>query len=119
MVNHPLHKAIGEKLAETFGKNVLRDPACGGGHKLQLFYDRPKSRETQLCNADIILLRNHKVKVVIEIEESTARLPALRACDNSFQTDRARYPDKYPARGGTPLARADYRRSSLVQVNSM
>ena len=76
MIEHPLHKEIGHRLYVTFGKNVLRDPACGGSHKLPLFYDEPKSRETQLCNADIIIIsRNQesKVKVIMEIEETNLK----------------------------------------------
>ena len=70
MVEHPLHKEIGKRIFKSFGDNVLMDSACGGGHRLPLFCKEPKSRETQFCNVDMLILKDKKVKVIVEIDES-------------------------------------------------
>jgi len=70
MVKHPLHKEVGKRISRSFGSNVLRDPACSGSHRLPLFCNETKSRETEFCNVDILILKDDKVKVIVEIEES-------------------------------------------------
>ena len=40
---------------------------------MPLFFQGPKSRETTFCNADMILLKNGRVKVIFEIEETNIK----------------------------------------------
>jgi hypothetical protein len=70
---NPLHKELGRKTLEEFGSNALLDSACGEGHNLPLFYSEEKSCETESCNADMLILKDGKVKVVFEITETNVR----------------------------------------------
>ncbi|MCX6818430.1 MAG: hypothetical protein NT129_00320 [Candidatus Aenigmarchaeota archaeon] len=72
MIAHPLHEKIGKVVSERFGDNVKRDKACGGKHNLPLFRDK-KSRETEFCDVDMIIIKNDRVKVIFEIEESNVK----------------------------------------------
>jgi hypothetical protein len=71
---HPLHLEIGREIVAEFGGNpelkIIRDPACGGGQHIPLFRDSRKKRETQYCNVDLLILKNGKVRVILEIEEA-------------------------------------------------
>jgi len=71
-MNHKLHKTIGKIIKEYFsdGFEVILDRACGGKQNIPLFSSRRKSRETEICDVDILILKNGKVKVIFEIEES-------------------------------------------------
>ncbi|MCL2207509.1 MAG: hypothetical protein FWB90_05360 [Fibromonadales bacterium] len=73
MEKHPLHKTVGE-LLKKFAKDkkfeTRLDSACGGDQLISLFSCSEKSRESRLCCVDAMLLKNNKVAVVIEIEES-------------------------------------------------
>ena len=71
---HPLHLEIGREIVAEFGGNpelkIIRDPACGGGQHIPLFRDSKKKRETRYCNVDLLILKNGKVRVILEIEEA-------------------------------------------------
>lgn len=74
---HDFHKMIGEKIYNNFNENVegkecqvILDHACGGKQRVPLFLSTEKSRRTELCNVDILILCNRKIKIIIEIEES-------------------------------------------------
>lgn len=76
MRNHLLHDKIGKHLHKKIvGKNIeiLTDPACGGDQKIPLFFLAEKSRDTQLCQVDSLIMKNREVKVIIEIEESNIK----------------------------------------------
>lgn len=70
--NHPLHKIIADCIDELQFPNckIIRDTACGGRIHIPLFYSYIKSRETQYCNVDLLILKDEKIRVIIEIEES-------------------------------------------------
>lgn len=70
MIKHPLHMKIGKRISQSFRNKVLMDPACGLGHRLPLFCSDEKSRETEFCNVDILILKDTNVKVIMEIEEA-------------------------------------------------
>ncbi len=74
---NPLHLKIGRNLSEHLNsrKNVklLRDAACGGNQHIPLFCNEKKSRETEYCNVDMMILKDNKIKVIIEIEESNIK----------------------------------------------
>lgn len=71
-MNHPLHLEIGKNIENILkSKNtyrVLLDPACGGTHNIPLFNSSIKSNDTEYCNVDIIIIKDNKIKVIIEIE---------------------------------------------------
>lgn len=72
LMRHPLHHAIGEIIANRGfpDRQVFRDPACGGAQHIPLFISASKSRRTQYCNVDLLILQRNLVRVVIEIEET-------------------------------------------------
>ena len=72
-IEHSLHKEVGKKISQSFGSNVAMDVACGKGHRLPLFCDAKKSRATEFCNVDILILKDNKVKVIFEIEEADVK----------------------------------------------
>lgn len=71
---HPLHLQLGKEVVANFGSTsevkIIRDPACGGEQHIPLFRDSRKKRETQYCNVDLLMLKNGKVRVILEIEEA-------------------------------------------------
>jgi len=75
MEKHKLHKKIGNHLAETDFGEVIKvvDQACGGKQNIPLFLDENKSNKTEICNVDFMLIKNNKIKVIIEIEESNIK----------------------------------------------
>ena len=74
MEKHPLHECIGnvidKEISGLSGVEVIKDPACGGSQNIPLFCSRDKSNRTEYCNVDLLILKNKKVKVIVEIEES-------------------------------------------------
>lgn len=75
MNKHPLHKVVGDLLKEFAEKNnyeAIRAPECGGDKNIPLFREK-KSNDQEMCNVDAILLKDNKVVVVIEIEESNIK----------------------------------------------
>ena len=70
--NHSLHRTIGEAVAETVLPpfEVLRDPACGGDQRIPLFSFHEKSKKTEYCNVDLLVLSPDGIKVIVEIEEA-------------------------------------------------
>ncbi len=73
---HSLHKFIGNivgKWAEgsTNEDNYIQlSPECGGWHKLPLFYYNEAGEGIEFAQADILIIKNGKVRCIIEIEES-------------------------------------------------
>jgi hypothetical protein len=72
---HSLHHAIGNYLLNNPLPNciLIRDPACGGNQHIPLFGPGPKSRKTEYCNVDMLLLRDQHISVIIEIEEANIK----------------------------------------------
>ena len=48
----------------------MLDSACDGNQRISLFGSEIKSYKTRYCDVDILILKDNKVKVIIEIEES-------------------------------------------------
>ena len=75
MVEHPLHMLVGNAIYNEFAKKfaVLRDPACGGDHSLPLFNSREKSGSNEFCDADMLIIKDNKIKAIFEIEEANIK----------------------------------------------
>lgn len=69
---HPLHKVIGDMIQESDFPNctVIKDPACGGNQNIPLFCSPAKSNQTEYCNVDLLILKDNKIRVIVEIEEA-------------------------------------------------
>jgi hypothetical protein len=76
-MNHPLHLEIGKNIENLLKSKstcrVLLDPACGGSHNLPLFNCATKSNDTEYCDVDILIIKDNKIKVIIEIEEANIK----------------------------------------------
>ncbi len=71
-VKHPLHYKVGKRLEKEFEKNVILDSACANERRqrIPIFIEEPKSFEAKICDVDILILKDEKIKIIIEIEES-------------------------------------------------
>ena len=76
-MNHVLHEKLGKSISESFssepGYKVMLDKACGGHRTLPLFMSKVKRRDTEICDVDILVVKDGKVKAIIEIEESDVK----------------------------------------------
>lgn len=69
---HPLHKVIGDIVLDSEFPNctIIKDPACGGNQNIPLFCSPVKSNQTEFCNVDLLILKDNRIRVIIEIEEA-------------------------------------------------
>ena len=86
-MKHSFHKLIGDIISENItGEDIriLKDPACDpNGHILPLYYSKGGEEEDDeaiinrrariFTNVDLLILKDHKIKVIIEIEESNVK----------------------------------------------
>lgn len=101
---HSLHRTIGEAVAEAILPpfEVLRDPACGGDQRIPLFSSDEKSRRTEYCNVDLLVLSPDGIRVIVEIEE--ANVTPIQVCGKFFASALSRcfiHERKKNARVGT------------------
>ncbi|MDP2841810.1 MAG: hypothetical protein Q8O17_06030, partial [Candidatus Methanoperedens sp.] len=70
--NNPLHKKIGNIIQVDKYPNcrVVKSSECGGTQYIPLFCSTLKGNDTEYCNVDLLILKNNKIKVIVEIEES-------------------------------------------------
>ncbi|HRD02436.1 MAG TPA: hypothetical protein PLP57_07325 [Candidatus Saccharicenans sp.] len=77
LVNHALHKKLGKTIMDSFsaepGYKVMLDKACGGNRTLPLYMSEVKRRDTEICDVDILVVKDGKVRAIIEIEESDVK----------------------------------------------
>jgi hypothetical protein len=77
LVNHVLHEKLGKSISESFssepGYKVMLDKACGGNRTLPLFMSKVKGSDTEICDVDILVVKDEKVRAIIEIEESDVK----------------------------------------------
>jgi len=99
-MNHPLHQRIGELVGGFPDCQVVRDPACRGAQHIPLFSSASKSRRTQYCNVDLLILQHNLVRVIIEIEE--ADIKPTQVC-GKFLTSALSSHFIHEAQGGTPI----------------
>jgi len=73
-MKYPLHIKIAQyienQLSDLFKDNVrlIKDQACGGKQQIPLFLNEHKSRQTELCNVDLAIIKDDQVEVLIEID---------------------------------------------------
>jgi hypothetical protein len=77
MKDHPLHKLIGDEVSKVSDPDrkitVVLDPACGGSNNIPLFASEDKANSTEYCDVDILIIKDDKIKVIIEIEEANVK----------------------------------------------
>lgn len=76
MNRYVLHKVIGDciKSIELPGCKIFMDSECGGQHIVPLYCSTDNSKENKYCEVDILILKDNKIRVIVEIEESN-KLP--------------------------------------------
>ena len=74
-MDHPLHKVIGDMIQDSEFPNctIIKDPACSGSQNVPLFCSNKKSNQTEYCNVDLLILKDNKIGVIIEIEEANIK----------------------------------------------
>jgi hypothetical protein len=72
---HSTHETIGDILERSLPLNytLIKDVACGGRQRIPLFCTAEKSRETEYCNVDLLVLKGGEIKMIVEIEESDVK----------------------------------------------
>ncbi len=68
-----LHKKISSILRSNIqfpNCGLYESIECGGQHNIPLFCSNEKGNATEFCNVDLLIIKNDKIKVIIEIEES-------------------------------------------------
>ena len=55
------------------GYCLIRDEACGGDQHIPLFHAIDKSRATEYCNVDLLVLKDNKIRIIVEIEKSNVK----------------------------------------------
>jgi len=72
---HSMHLTIGDVFEKILPKScsLIRDKACGGKQHIPLFAIVEKSRKTEFCNVDLLVLKANKIKIIVEIEESDVK----------------------------------------------
>lgn len=77
-----LHKKVGKIFQGLVSKytnlKLIQDPACqekqqGVQQRIPLFCSEEKSRENEFCNVDMLVLKEGKIKMIVEIEESNVK----------------------------------------------
>lgn len=73
--SHSMHKTVGHFLERGLSRNyeLIKDMACGGNQRIPLFYASEKSRVTELCKVDLLVLKDDKIRMIVEIEESDVK----------------------------------------------
>ncbi len=69
---HPLHRIVGQCISSYRFPSckIIKDSACGGQQNIPLFCSKDKSNRTEYCNVDLLILKDSKIRVIIEIEET-------------------------------------------------
>ena len=88
---HELHLKVGDLIEDSLDERVqlVRDQACGGNQQIPLFCSEDKSRRTEYCNVDLLVIQDGKISVIVEIEESD--LKPTQICGKFLTSALARY----------------------------
>ncbi|MBE0513137.1 hypothetical protein IBX38_08820 [Candidatus Bathyarchaeota archaeon] len=70
-----MHETIGDIFEDFLPPHcsLIRDKACGGKQRIPLFCSAEKSRATEYCNVDLLVLKGNKIRIIVEIEESNVK----------------------------------------------
>ena len=72
-MQHPLHIAVAKEIQKRLNVRgqLYRDLACGGEQQLPLFIGAFKAADNHMCDVDLLVVSDGRVRVIIEIEESS------------------------------------------------
>jgi hypothetical protein len=71
LMNHALHIAVADEIQKHLADpyKLFKDTACDGSQHLSLFVGKRKARDTHMCDVDLLIVSEDRVRVIIEIEE--------------------------------------------------
>ncbi len=74
-MRHQLHEIIADCVsADEFPDyKIIKSQDCGGCQHVPLFCLEGKSRKTRYCMVDMLMMKDDKIRVIIEIEESNVK----------------------------------------------
>jgi hypothetical protein len=74
-ITHSEHVLVADAIEKALppGYKLIRDEACGGKQHIPLFSCEKRSRKTEFCNVDLLILKGDKINTIIEIEESNVK----------------------------------------------
>ncbi len=72
---HRLHEVISDLAAEVMPPHctLVKDPACRGNQRIPLFCSDRRSLETKYCDVDLLVLKDNRIRLIVEIEESNVK----------------------------------------------
>ncbi|MCL2207764.1 MAG: hypothetical protein FWB90_06700 [Fibromonadales bacterium] len=130
---HQLHRALGNVLSgfkktpeiEIILAPECSDVKCKNQQKISLFINeleneevknqkdsnRKKSRKTAICNVDAMIIKDEKIRIIIEIEEKTAKNPT-QICGKYLTSNLA----EYYANKGKNGREIDIKKSSVLFI---
>jgi len=73
-MSHLLHKKVADCIDSLITQNsdllIIKDPACGGSCNIPFFMSKDAHNDTEITNVDFIVVKEGKIRLVCEIEES-------------------------------------------------
>jgi hypothetical protein len=75
-MTHPLHKIIGDIVQPNIFPNctIIKDKACSEKtQRIPLFNSTVKKRATKYCDVDLLIIKDNKIRVIVEIEEANLK----------------------------------------------
>ena len=86
-----MHMAVADLFEESIPSEcqLIRDEACGGDQRIPLFLSKEKSRKTEYCDVDLLVLKDGKIRIIVEIEES--HVDPTQVCGKYLTAALARY----------------------------
>lgn len=88
-----IHKKVGRLFQEFVSKYpnllLLQDPACEGKQHIPLFCSSVKNKENEFCNVDIMVIKNDKIRLIVEIEDSNVK--PTQVCGKFLTSALAKY----------------------------
>lgn len=90
-MGHPLHVAVANHIKKRLAERceLFKDSACDGTHHVSLFVENEKRFDTRMCDVDLLIVVEDKVRVIVEIEESGFLLTKI--CGKFLQSAIAKY----------------------------
>ena len=90
-MGHPLHVAVAKEIEKrlTDSDELIKDSACDGTQYISLFVENEKKFSTRMCDVDLLIVIEGKVRIIVEIEES-GFIPT-KICGKFLQSAIAKY----------------------------
>ena len=75
-----IHKTLAVVVGSFFhnppSSHVIFAPECGGGHRILFFSSETRSRATNYCWPDLVIIQKNEARIIVEVEQSGIVSPA-------------------------------------------